>query len=315
MEAIGGYFELELGNGEGCYHKDAIPLNSARNCFEYILIARNYRRVYIPYYTCEVLLQPLLKHHVEYEYYSINERLEPTRQVRLSENEAFFYTNYFGLKQNCIERLAVLYGSQLIVDNAQAFYAPPIKGIDTFYSPRKYFGVPDGGYLYTDCLLEQNFPLDRSLDRTNHLLIRMEDGAEKGYSFFKQADESLDNQSIHRMSVLTKRILRAVDYDKSAAKRRANFEHLHRIFRGSNQLLIECEKGTVPMVYPFYVENQNLRDKLIKEKVFVAQYWPNVLKWCSEDMLEYKLTNHIIALPIDQRYGSEEMDYIIKLLV
>ena len=45
-----------------------------------------------------------------------------------------------------------------------------------------------------------------------------------------------------------------------------------------------------------------------------ATYWPNVLKWCSEDMLEYELTNNIIALPIDQRYGREEMDYIIKLL-
>ena len=34
--AIGGYFELELRNG-AYYHKDAIRLNTARNCFEYIL--------------------------------------------------------------------------------------------------------------------------------------------------------------------------------------------------------------------------------------------------------------------------------------
>ena len=36
MEAIGGYFELELHKGEH-YHKDAIRLNSGSNCFEYIL--------------------------------------------------------------------------------------------------------------------------------------------------------------------------------------------------------------------------------------------------------------------------------------
>ena len=36
MEAIGGYFELELQQGEE-YHKDALRLNTARNCFEYIL--------------------------------------------------------------------------------------------------------------------------------------------------------------------------------------------------------------------------------------------------------------------------------------
>lgn len=55
MKPIGGYFELELRQGEH-YHKDAIRLNSARNCFEYILLARKYKKVFLPYYTCEVLL-------------------------------------------------------------------------------------------------------------------------------------------------------------------------------------------------------------------------------------------------------------------
>ncbi len=35
MDAIGGYFELELRKGEH-YHKDALKLNTARNCFEYV---------------------------------------------------------------------------------------------------------------------------------------------------------------------------------------------------------------------------------------------------------------------------------------
>ena len=35
MKPIGGYFELELRGGEH-YHKDAIRLNTARNCFEYV---------------------------------------------------------------------------------------------------------------------------------------------------------------------------------------------------------------------------------------------------------------------------------------
>lgn len=43
MDAIGGYFELELRKGEH-YHKDALRLNTARNCFEYILLARKYKK-------------------------------------------------------------------------------------------------------------------------------------------------------------------------------------------------------------------------------------------------------------------------------
>jgi hypothetical protein len=66
MRAIGGYFGLELRGGEH-YHKNALRLNTARNCFEYILRAKHYKKVYIPYYTCEVMLEPLKKCNVEYE--------------------------------------------------------------------------------------------------------------------------------------------------------------------------------------------------------------------------------------------------------
>lgn len=47
-EAIGRYFNLELCEGEH-YHKNALRLNSARNCFDYVLRARAYRKVFIPY--------------------------------------------------------------------------------------------------------------------------------------------------------------------------------------------------------------------------------------------------------------------------
>ena len=54
MKEIGGYFELELHKG-GHYHPDALHLNTGRNCFEYILRAKGYKKVYIPYYTCCLL--------------------------------------------------------------------------------------------------------------------------------------------------------------------------------------------------------------------------------------------------------------------
>lgn len=70
MNAIGGYFELELRRGEH-YHKDAIRLNTARNCFEYVIRARHYTKVYMPFYTCEVMFEPLQKLNIEFEFYTI----------------------------------------------------------------------------------------------------------------------------------------------------------------------------------------------------------------------------------------------------
>lgn len=313
MAAIGGYFELELRRGRH-YHEDAIRLNTARNCFEYVLLARGYRKVYIPYYTCEVMLQPLQKHHIAYEFYHIDQRLEPVNTKPLQTDEAFLYTNYFGLKQRCVEKLASLYGRQLIVDNAQAFFAPRLKGIDTFYSPRKFFGVPDGGYLYTDYPLAQELSQDKSVDRMSHLLCRIEEGAEAGYGYFRKNDDMLDNNPIRKMSVLTSRLLANVDYEAVYEKRRANFQYLHELLGGSNQLSIGyIQDEDVPLVYPYYnTEKNELKQRLIQNKIFIATYWPNVADWCDEKAWESKLTQQLCCLPIDQRYGAVEMNDIVK---
>ena len=306
MEAIGGYFELELRHGEH-YHEQAIRLNSARNCFEYILLARRYKKVYMPYYTCEVMLQPLLKYGIPYEFYSINEALEPNKTIKLLPNEAFLYTNYFGLKQDCVERLASIYKTQLIIDNAQAFFTPRIDSIDTFYSPRKFFGVPDGGYLYTDCTLNHDFLIDKSCDRIGHLVNRIEEGAEVGYAAFRKADDSLDNQPIRKMSKLTEQILQSIDYEYIRNQRRDNFNILQNELNNINLF-------SFSLIYPYYAKDIDLKSQLIKKRVFVATYWPNVEKWCVADTWEYQLAEHLVAMPIDQRYGVKEMKKIVTLI-
>lgn len=68
------------------------------------------------------------------------------------------------------------------------------------------------------------------------------------------------------------------------------------------------------MVYPYLTDNAGLRNKLIENKVFVAKYWPNVLEWTKEGMLENKLTQNLLAIPCDQRCGRDEVDRIIEIL-
>ena len=50
MKPIGGYFSLEINEGQEL-HAHALRLNAGRYALEYILKARKYRKVYIPYYT------------------------------------------------------------------------------------------------------------------------------------------------------------------------------------------------------------------------------------------------------------------------
>lgn len=313
MKPIGGYFELELPLRSE-YHSEAIALNTGRNCLEYILRVRGYKRVFLPYYSCEVLLEPFNKLGIDYTFYHINERLEIDEDITLGDDAALLCINYFGLKQDHVETLAAKYGQQLIVDNTQAFYARPIEGIDTFYSCRKFFGVPDGAYLYCDKPLDMELEQDQSWDRMDYLLKRIDVSPEAAYPDFKARSADLRNNPIKTMSPLTHRIMASIDYQQVAQRRRDNYRLLDEALNDKNRISLPLVNDTVPMVYPFLTNVEDLRKRLINNQIFVAQYWPNVLDWCEEDCREYQLTKQLLPLPIDQRYGEDDMKRIIELI-
>ena len=313
MNAIGGYFSLELNNRNE-YHSKAIRLNTGRNAFEYILKAKKYKKVYLPYYTCSVLLEPIIKLSLSYEFYFIDQNLEPIFNLStLQDNECFLYTNYFGLKDNFIYSL-VKNISNLVIDNAQSFYTKPINQIDTFYSPRKFFGVSDGAYLYTNKLLQTELNQDISYTRFEHLLRRSDINAEDGYSFFVKNDQLLSNMPILKMSNLTQKILNSIDYQDVAYRRRENYNYLHETLEDSNQINFEINSNQVPMVYPFYTDDINLRKRLNQNRVYTAQYWSNILDYLSKDHLEHNLFTNIVHLPIDQRYSQNDLEKIVKII-
>lgn len=313
QDAIGGYFSLELPIREE-YHKDSIKLNTGRNCLEYILRCRKYKKIYIPYYICEVILEPLHKLGIDYIYYNINFDFEIIDDIHLKPHEALLYTNYYGLKQRYIETLTIKYGEQLIIDNAQAFYAKPIKGIDTFYSCRKFFGVPDGAYLYTDVKLTMELEQDISYNRMNHLVKRIDLSAEEGFTDFLNVDEKLNYQSIKHMSKLTERIMQSIDYDNVAKCRRNNFNYLHSQLSHSNILKLHLDTDTVPMVYPYMNQKEDLKMCLIKNRVYVATYWHNILELDNGHNKISEMVKNLTPLPCDQRYGINNMDSILNII-
>jgi hypothetical protein len=312
MKEIGGFFELEL-DAKNEYHIDAIRLNTARNALEYILKSKNYTKIFIPYFTCDVLMQPIEKLKVACEFYSIDEKFEPIFDFsKIKGNECFLYTNYFGLKDSFVNKIS-LNCKNLIIDNAQSFYSKPIDNVDTFYSARKFFGLPDGGYLYTDKKIEEDYKKDLSYERFEHLLRRIDENAEAGYKSFTENDKKLDNLPILEMSNLTHKILDSIDYDSVKSKRIKNYKYLHQSLKDRNLLKFEKSNVQVPLVYPFWTKDLKLKKTLIENKIYCATYWPNILEWCKEDSLEVMLTKELIHIPIDQRYGINEMDLIINI--
>ena len=85
--AIGGYFELELPVHEEL-HPNAVALNCARACLEYVLKSRKWSKLFIPYFTCSSIIEPIVKSGCKYEFYHINEEyLYHTLALRIANRK------------------------------------------------------------------------------------------------------------------------------------------------------------------------------------------------------------------------------------
>ena len=307
MKEIGGYFGLEeFSNNE--YYKDLIAVNNARNALLYILKARKITKLYIPYFLCDSVSYMCDREGYAYDYYHIGRDFLPCFDCKVSGSEYLYVVNYYGqLSNETILTLKAKYGN-IIVDNVQAFFQKPIEGIDTVYSCRKFFGVPDGGYVATDCRLDEELETDISKDRMKHILGRFEGKASDYYCDFKKNDESFKMLPLRYMSKLTHNILGAIDYKYVIQKRNGNYAFLDKELGKYNHLSLSTP--IAPYAYPFYCEDgMALKKKLAEKGIYVATLWPNVL-----DMnvtVEKDYAENILPLPIDQRNCVDELMIVV----
>lgn len=311
MKEIGGYFGLEqLISNE--YYKDLIALNTARNALLYVLKARKIRKLYIPDLLCDSVSNMCNREGYAYSYYRISTNFIPDFDAYLEADEYIYIVNYFGqISNEKLVQLAAKY-KNVIFDNVQAFFQEPVKGIDTIYSCRKFFGVPDGAYLSTDCILEDELKTDMSRNRMKHLLGRFEsDSASRFYKDFKENDDLFDSLELKKMSKITHSILGAIDYERIKKIRENNFSFLHEQLSVNNKLQITIPTG--PYAYPYYCKDGMIvKKRLAEQKIYVPTLWPNVL--ASRDKMAGDYSSNILPLPCDQRYCVQDLKYMIEVI-
>lgn len=312
-KAIGGYFGLEIPDRGTVYHDGAMAINLGRSGLDIIIKSGSYQEIWVPYYTCDVVIDTLRRAGVNYRFYQLNEDMLPEID-ELKEQTAVLYINYFGVHRTEVEEVSRIYGN-VILDNCQAFYEPPLPNIPTFYSPRKFFGVPDGGFVYPNMTEAERLPDDKSYERCAHLLKRVDVSPEYGFEDYKQNDANIEEVGIKKMSNLSYAILRGVDYLAAKELRNQNFVALDKELSGVNEFRLKKGEINAPLCYPLLHERgSELKKFLITNRVFVPTYWPGVDAIVDPGSIEHRLNHQLICLPIDQRYGEEEMDWIIQLI-
>ena len=304
---IGGYLELERFSGP-MMHEEALALSSGRACLSYLIEQRDIRKLLLPDFLCDAVTQACETHGVTLRRYEIGPDLRPAN-ARPEEDEWLYLVNYYGqLTQKELQEWADV-TPRLIVDNAQAFFCPPVKGADTLYTCRKFLGVADGGFLYTDAP-RRRLKADESHARMGFVLGRFERPAGEFFAEAAANNDTLPTEA-RAMSALTKNLLHGIDYYTVRDRRSENFRQLHEAFRDRNLLPVRRIAGAY--AYPLMLaEGEEIRKELIARKIYVPQLWPNVLREQPAESTACRLTREILPLPCDQRYGPEEMDVVIE---
>ena len=266
MKEIGGFLELELNHGSE-FHEHGIALNSGRNGLRYLIRGRTIKRIWLPKLLCSAISDTCKEESVEILYYSIDKQLRPVLPQSL-EGDWLYLINYYGqYSVEEIRHLGQIY-KNIIVDNVQAFYTKPIDGLDTIYTCRKFFGVPDGGYLYTDCTLSKILQKDESYDRLTFLAGRLERSANEFYSAYRENEQRIDELPLRRMSMVTQNLLRGIDYERIKKDRERNFSYLHENLRSINQLELCLPDG--PYMYPLLVKDgAEIRRSMQEKRIYI----------------------------------------------
>lgn len=326
---IGGYFGFEFGNfsDNPFTEADYFLLNSGRNALEFILQGIDkIETLFVPAYTCPVVLEPVKRLGINFKYYKIDDNLNLNLKILddLDSNDYIIINNYFGIKDVFIDSLLKKYPHQkerFIIDGAQSLFYDNESIKYIFYSLPKFFGTPDGG-LAKIAVRSQEYkrsyellPDSTSYERCSHLMKRIDLGPEEGYQDFQRNTVALSSLKTGNMSRLTRSLLSTFNFEEIRNSRKSNFMFLHQNLEIKNKFKLNTQH-TGPLFYPYLTDAGNeLKKYLIKNKIFTPTFWPELSFLPPDFEIEKFLVENLVFLPIDHRYDSQDMQLIINKII
>jgi hypothetical protein len=318
MSAIGGFLPLEIPVPTAAepYHAAAAALASGRACWHVVLRTRRPRRVLIPFYVCDAVLQPLAASGTPFEFYPITEAFRPAADRTAEGGDLMLVVNYFGVMASFAGSSASRHPDRIVVDDTQAFFRRGHPDRWSFNSARKFFGVPDGGYLYGPATGVGSLP-PSDVGDCDHLVTRLagEDG--RAWDQFRQHEARIGVEP-RAMSVVSERLLAAVDMARALRRRRSNFETLHRRLGALNTIAVALDDvaSDGPMCYPLLPKAEVDRDQLSRQGLFVPTLWPEIGSRGEQGFEWERLAaRRLLPLPIDHRYGPDDMETLAQTLL
>lgn len=306
---------------------------TARSVLAAMLRALSPNRIWYPAYFCPEAA--LTRDTAERMFFPVGPRLRPDADwlaSRLRPQDAVLAVNYFG--QPTPDDFRALTRARpdvfWIEDCAQGLSPGAPWGDWRLFSPRKLFGVPDGG-LGTCLNPAKQLGIAQAADPKGHfsepealspLLWRLEDETETlndiWYAAYLKSEARFCSGTSGReqagISGLSQRLLQAIDADAAMDRRHANAHMLYDLIP-QDVSFWDAPPAAAPLGVPILLNRRDrAADDLAAQGIFCPVHWRCLPSEARGFPQEHHLAASMLTLPCDQRYGPREMERIAGAL-
>lgn len=325
---------LKLGN-------DNRLLLSGRTAIHFVLkdIQKNKKvtTVYFPGYSCQSMVQPFLDLGFNIIYYGVF--YDNGLKFDIDHNQEcdiFFAMNYFGFSEGRMDKYINIFKERkitVIEDVTHSLLSNNQFNVESDYiiaSLRKWFPIISGGIaskkkgffnvIKKDKTFEKMVNIRKSamIDKRNYIngdkSINKENFLKKYSIANKMLSENYKNYDIDKDSI---KIIQNLNLEYVIYKRKKNVQLLLEklsIKKEFNLLYKDVDDSDCPIFIPIIMNNKSKRDLLhkylINNSIYCPIHWP-IPKVISKHK-RINIFDLELSLVIDQRYGEEDMEYLIK---
>lgn len=333
-------------NQFGCRGTDYVWMSTGRSAISFVLDTlekknHNLKKIaIIPPFTCHTVIEPFLAKGYEVHTFHLATDLNASAEdllkaVKEKKAEVVLFHRFFGINtisdiEKTIPELKNE-GIRIIEDCTQNLYSTYNKSDADYFvgSIRKWCGVPDGGFAVCKEGQFDNKPIevDRSLefvkcDAAIHkykFLFESKGDKQTFLTRYREAEEILDSQNrYYAISEISSVIQSNLDINNLKTKRRENFNEIAKglkTIKGLKVIFEQLNEDEVPLYCPILCEDRKaLQQLLVKNSIYAPVVWPKA-ECCPEvdDDTNY-IYEHILCLPIDQRYDIDDMNRIVNVI-
>lgn len=301
----------------GVTAENAWTFANARSALAQLVRQLAPKRLVLPAYICPELTSAA-SDRMPIEFYSLSDDLSPdiaAVQRIIQSGDCVVAVDFFGQAPNreFQEFVSTRTDISWVEDRAQALDPGQAPWGDwVLYSPRKLFGIPDGGILVRaeGSVPRARYAKSSGPDRAGPRAMRRDDHEERDsdtwYAEYRAIEASM-RVSCEPMSVRSHARLREIDVERVIDRRRTNFSALAARLSDFAFFPLD-EPHFTPLGFPIrVVDRDRVWHRLCERRVFPARYWQQLPSESAIFPAEHALSQELLFLPCDQRYDESDM--------